>query len=65
MNNTTSTHLSSKALLDLRIALKSSYGDAFDIDLTDEQINRLGNLFLVILAESLILKSTQDIWKQI
>ncbi len=56
----TSVQLSQQALQDLRLALRSSYGQDFDTDLTDEQINNLGNLLLTILAEGLLLKVTQS-----
>lgn len=45
--------LSAQAIIDLRIALRKSYGDDFDIDMTDEQINNLGVLVLTGLVESL------------
>lgn len=45
--------LSDKALKDLRIALRKSYGDDFDLELSDEQINNLGVLALTGLVESL------------
>jgi hypothetical protein len=48
--------LSSQALQDLRMAFRASYGENFDQDLTDEQVNKLGNLFLTILAEGLMLE---------
>lgn len=51
----TPIQLSGEALRDLRIALRASYGQDFDQDLTDEQVNNLGNLFLTILAEGLML----------
>jgi len=43
--------LSKKAIDDLRIAIKSSYGD--DFELNDEELNEIGDLLLNILAESL------------
>lgn len=46
------TALSKNALRDLRKALKVSYGQDFDTDLFDDQLNKLGVLFLTILAES-------------
>ena len=36
----------------MRKALKVSYGQDFDTDLFDDQLNKLGVLFLTILAES-------------
>lgn len=48
--------LSQKALLDLRTALNNSYGESFDIELSDDDVNDLGNLFLTALAESLKLE---------
>ncbi len=49
--------LSNKALMDLRIALGASYGEDLDSDLTNDQVNEIGNLLLTILAESLMLKA--------
>lgn len=48
--------LSQKAIKDLRTALNKSYGDDFDSKLNDEQVNKLGNLFLTVMAESLKLE---------
>ena len=48
--------LSKKAIKDLRIALKKSYGEEFESSLTNEEANHLGNLLLTILAESLKMK---------
>ena len=48
--------LSPKAIQDLRIALRKSYGEDFDIDLVDDQINHIGVLVLTGLVESLKLE---------
>jgi hypothetical protein len=48
--------LSDKAIKDLRIALRKSYGGDFDIDLSDEQINRIGMVTLACLVEGLKLE---------
>lgn len=48
--------LSQKAIKDLRTALNKSYGKDFDSKLNDEQVNKLGNLFLTVMAESLKLE---------
>lgn len=45
--------LSEKAILDLRISLRKSYGDDFDAELTDEEVNRIGVLALTCLKEGL------------
>lgn len=45
--------LSSNAIKDLRVALRISYGEDFDIELSDEQVNSIGLLVLTGLAESL------------
>lgn len=42
--------LSNKAIEDLRTALKQSYGENFDAELTDEDIHQIGELFLVGVA---------------
>lgn len=44
--------LSSKAIADLRIALRKSYGGDFDADLSDDQVNALGVFLLNCLVES-------------
>ncbi|HEV7702216.1 MAG TPA: hypothetical protein VGO63_02110 [Candidatus Paceibacterota bacterium] len=46
--------LSKKAISDLRVELKKSYGD--DFCLTDNELNEIGTLLLAILAESLKMK---------
>lgn len=48
--------LSEQAIKDLRIALRKTYGEVFEVSLSDEEVNRLGNLLLNILAESLKMK---------
>lgn len=45
--------LSQQAIQDLRISLRKSYGDTFDSDLSDEQVNHIGVLALTGLVESL------------
>lgn len=47
------TTLSTKALADLKIALRKSYGEDFGNDLTDEEFEHLGVFFLTCLAEGL------------
>ena len=37
--------LSDKAIQDLRIALRKSYGDDFDVDLSDEEIKGIAAYF--------------------
>lgn len=54
--NSTKNQLSEKALLDLRVALRCSYGNDFDENLTGEQVNRIGYFLLTILAEDLKLQ---------
>jgi hypothetical protein len=48
--------LSKNALHDLRATLRSSYGQYFDKDFSDEEINKLGFLLLTTLAEGLKLE---------
>jgi len=48
--------LSDKAIKDLRLALQNSYGVDFEVSLSDEEVNRIGDLLLNILAESLKMK---------
>ena len=48
--------LSKKAIEDLRLALKRSYGEDVDKGLSDAEISMLGDLFLTILAESTMLE---------
>ena len=50
------TSLSSQAIHDLRLALRSSYGNSFDSQFSDEEINEIGEVFLCILAGSLKVK---------
>jgi hypothetical protein len=45
--------LSNKATQDLRTALKQSYGEDFDVELSDEDIHQLGELFLAGVASYL------------
>lgn len=49
-------NLTTQAIKDLRIALQKSYGVDFDVSLSDEEVNQIGNLLLNILAESLKMK---------
>ena len=53
-----SMELSGKAIKDLRIALQKTYGVDFEVSLSDEEVNRLGDLILNVLAESLKMKVT-------
>ncbi len=48
--------LSTQAIKDLRKALQKTYGVDFEVSLSDEEVNRLGDLLLNILAESLKMK---------
>lgn len=48
--------LSAHAIKDLRISLRKSYGESFDLSLSDEQVNNIGLLLLTGLAEGLKLK---------
>lgn len=48
--------MSKEAIKDLRTALQTSYGEDFDVEMTDEEINEVGELLLNILAEGLKLK---------
>ncbi len=45
--------LSSNAIKDLRIVLSKSYGSDFEVSLSNEEVNEIGDLLLNILAESL------------
>jgi hypothetical protein len=45
--------LSNNAIKDLRIALSKTYGEAFAIALSDEEIKNIGVLILTGLTESL------------
>lgn len=45
--------LSNKATQDLRTALKQSYGEDFDVELSDEDIHQIGELFLAGVASYL------------
>lgn len=53
--------LSKQAILDLRAALRKSYGQSFDISMNDEQINRIGYLILTGLTEGLKIKVSKTI----
>jgi hypothetical protein len=48
--------LNQKALADLRVALRKSYGDDFDNTFSDEDVGEIGELLLTILAGSLKIK---------
>ena len=48
--------LSDKAIIDLRNTLKASYGTNIDVELSDEEINLIGELLLTALSEGLKLK---------
>lgn len=50
------TILSNEAIRDLRTALQTSYGDNFDRDFSDEEINEIGEVLLSVLAGSLKIK---------
>lgn len=52
--------LSEQAIKDLRIALRNTYGEDFEVSLSNEEVNRLGNLLLNILAESLKMKVAES-----
>ncbi len=52
--------LSEKAILDLRISLRKSYGDDFDVELSDEEVNRIGVLALTCLKEGLKQEMIED-----
>ena len=51
-------HLSQQAIEDLRKALRKSYGELFDTEISDEGINRIGIFVLTGLVESLKLEIT-------
>ncbi len=46
-------NLSNKAIEDLRIALRKSYGVDFESRLSDEEIRDIGDLLITILVEKL------------
>jgi hypothetical protein len=48
--------LSNKAIQDLRIALRKSYGEKFDIDMSDDEVNNIGILLLTSVVENLKIK---------
>lgn len=54
--NKLKTNLSNEAIKDLRVALRTSYGDNFDCDFSDEEISEIGEVLLAILAGSLKIK---------
>lgn len=45
--------LSKKAIEDLRIALRKTFGDDFDSTLNDEQVEKIGLLMMTSILESL------------
>lgn len=51
--NISTLSLSIEALKDLRIAISKSYGGDFEVSLSDDEVNEIGDLLLNILAESL------------
>ena len=48
--------LSKKASEKLRLVLKDFCGEDFERELSDEDVNKLGDLFLTIMAETLVLQ---------
>lgn len=50
------TNLSNQAITDLRVALRSSYGNDFDSNFSDDEISEIGEAFLAMLAGSLKIK---------
>lgn len=50
--------LSIQAIKELRIVLSKSYGSDFEVSLSDEEVNEIGDLLLNILAEGLKIKNT-------
>lgn len=46
-------NMSDKAIKDLRIALRTSYGEVFVTALSDEEVNKIGMLALTCLMEGL------------
>lgn len=55
--------LSSTAIQDLRLALRRSYGENFDISLNDEEVNEIGFMLFTLLSENLKHKITTNINK--
>lgn len=49
-------NLSKTAIKDLRIALRKSYGENFDAEFSDEEIEKIGILALTCLKEGLMLE---------
>ncbi len=45
--------LSKQAIQDLRFVIRKKYGNRFDDDMSDEEINQFGLLILTIVSESL------------
>jgi hypothetical protein len=45
--------LSNKAIVELRTALRKSYGADFDVSMTDEEVNHIGVFVMTGLVESL------------
>ena len=45
-----------KAILDLLIAPGKSYGEKFDIDMSDDEVNNIGILLLTSMVENLKIK---------
>lgn len=52
--------LSSEALLDLRLTLRGLYGEEFDGDLSDDDINHIGNLILYLYNSGLEQSEEKD-----
>jgi len=52
------TELSKNAIKDLRIVLSKSYGNDFEVSLSDEEVNEIGDLLLNVLAESLKIRQS-------
>lgn len=50
-------NLSTKAIQNLRVALRTSYGSDFELSLSDEDLQEIGKALLVITAEHLKIKS--------
>ncbi len=48
--------LSKQAKTDLRKTIRKSYGEDFEVSLSDEEVTEIGELLLNILAESLKIK---------
>ena len=50
-------NLTTQAIKDLRNAIRKIYGLDFEMSLSDEEVNEIGDLLLNILAESLKIKT--------